>query len=177
MKPLACVLRLNFISPWSPKSKYYISTLSWEPIQNAWHWELLYFCDYRCKILYNSICKQGEFISLYSWIWNPDVQFACAACSIQCLSCMHKIFSSSAIPYRLGSITSRCSGKWAHTHPPKERLDACDFVCWFKPIMLPPADFCLAKIVAEIITSKQKVLPSLLPWSIAWRGDFDGAET
>ena len=34
MKPLACVLRLNFISSWSPKSKYYISTLSWEPIQN-----------------------------------------------------------------------------------------------------------------------------------------------
>ena len=101
MKPLACVLRLNFISPCSPKSKYYISTLSWEPIQNAWHWELLYFCDYRCKILYNSICKQGEFITVYSWIWNPDVQFACAACSVQCLSCMHKIFSSSAIPYRL----------------------------------------------------------------------------
>ena len=63
--------------------------------------EKLYFCDYRYKILYNSICKQGEFISVYSWIWNPDVQFACAACSIQCLSCMHKIFSSSAIPYRL----------------------------------------------------------------------------
>ena len=39
--------------------------------------------------------------------------------------------------------------------------------------MLPPADFRLAKIVAEIITSKQKVLP----WSIAWRSDFDGAET
>ena len=77
----------------------------------------------------------------------------------------------------LGSITSRCSGKCAHTHPRKERLDACDFLCWFKPIMLPPADFRLAKIVAEIITSKQKVLPSLLPWSIAWRGDFDGAET
>ena len=76
-----------------------------------------------------------------------------------------------------GSITSRCSGKWAHTHPPKERLDVCDFLCWFKLIMLPPADFRLAKIVAEIITSKQKVLPSLLPWSIAWRGDFDGAET
>ena len=63
--------------------------------------EKLYFCDYRCKILYNSICKQGEFISVYSWIWNPDVQFACAACSIQCLSCIHKIFTSSAIPYRL----------------------------------------------------------------------------
>ena len=63
--------------------------------------EKLYFCDHRCKILYDSICKQGEFISVYSWIWNPDVQFACAACSIQCLSCMHKIFSSSAIPYRL----------------------------------------------------------------------------
>ena len=82
----------------------------------------------------------------------------------------------------LGSITSRCSGKWAyscclgkwaHTHPPKERLDACDFLCWFKPIMLPPADFRLAKIVVEIITSKQKVLA----WSIAWRGDFDGEET
>ena len=39
--------------------------------------------------------------------------------------------------------------------------------------MLPPADFRLAKIVAEIITSKQKVLP----WSIAWQSDFDGAET
>ena len=76
----------------------------------------------------------------------------------------------------VGSITSRCSGKWAHTHSPKERLDACDFLCWFKPIMLPPADFRLAKIVAEIITSKQKVLP-VLPWSIAWRSDFDGAET
>ena len=37
------------------------------------------------------------------------------------------------------------------------------FLCWFKPIMLPPADFRLAKNVAEIITSKQKVLPSLLP--------------
>ena len=73
----------------------------------------------------------------------------------------------------LGSITSRCSGKWARTHPPKERLDACDFLCWFKPIMLPPADFRLAKIVAEIIKSKQKVLP----WSIAWRSDFDVPET
>ena len=30
--------------------------------------------------------------------------------------------------YLLGSITSRCSGKWAHTHPPKERLDACNLV-------------------------------------------------
>ena len=39
--------------------------------------------------------------------------------------------------------------------------------------MLPPADFRLAKIVAEIITSKQNVLP----WSIAWRSDFDGVET
>ena len=39
--------------------------------------------------------------------------------------------------------------------------------------MLPPADFPLAKIVAEIITSKQKVLR----WSIGWRSDFDGAET
>ena len=74
---------------------------------------------------------------------------------------------------KIGSITSRCSGKLARTHPPKERLDACDFLCWFKPIMLPPADFRLAKIVAEIITSKQKVLP----WSIAWGSDFDGAET
>ena len=73
----------------------------------------------------------------------------------------------------IGSITSRCSGKWARTHPPKERLDACDFLCWFKPIMLPPADFRLAKIVAEIIASKQKVRP----WSITWRSDFDGAET
>ena len=34
-------------------------------------------------------------------------------------------------------------------HPPKERLDVCDFFCWFKPIMLPPADIHLAKIVAE----------------------------
>ena len=42
--------------------------------------------------------------------------------------------------------------------------------------MLPPADFRLAKIVAEIITSKQKVLP-VLPRSIAWRSDFDDAET
>ena len=38
--------------------------------------------------------------------------------------------------------------------------------------MLPPADFRLAKIVAEIITSKQKVLP-VLPRSIAWRSDFE----
>ena len=73
----------------------------------------------------------------------------------------------------ISSITSRCSGKWARTHPPKARLNACDFLCLFKPIMLPPADFCLAKIVAEIITSKQK----FLPWSIAWGSDFDGAET
>ena len=29
----------------------------------------------------------------------------------------------------IGSITSRCSGKCARTHPPKERLDACDFLC------------------------------------------------
>ena len=101
MKPLACVLRLNCISPHSPKSKYTF-TLSWKPIQMH-DTEKLYFCDYRCKILYDSICKQGKFIIiiLYSWIWNPDVQFACAACSIRCLSCMHKIFSSSAIPYRL----------------------------------------------------------------------------
>ena len=34
-------------------------------------------------------------------------------------------------------------------HSPKERLDACDFLCWFKPIMLPLADFRLAKIVTE----------------------------
>ena len=60
-----------------------------------------------------------------------------------------------------------------HSSPLKERLDVFDFLCWFKPIMLPPADFRLAKIVAEIITSKQKVLP----WSIAWRSYFDGAET
>ena len=73
----------------------------------------------------------------------------------------------------IGSITSCCSGKWARPHPPKERLDACNFLCWLKPIMLPPADFRLAKIVAEIIKSKQKVLP----WSIAWRSDFDGPET
>ena len=77
------------------------------------------------------------------------------------------------MPLDVGSITSRCLGKWARTHPPKERLDACDFLCWFKPIMLPPADFRLAKIVAEIIKSKQKVLP----WSIAWRSDFDVPET
>ena len=32
--------------------------------------------------------------------------------------------------------------------PPKERLDACDFLCWFQPIMLTPADFRLARIVA-----------------------------
>ena len=71
-----------------------------------------------------------------------------------------KIFHAGSM---IGLITSRCSGKWARTHPPKERLDACDFLCWFKPIMLSPADFRLAKIVAEIITSiitsKQKVLP------------------
>ena len=73
----------------------------------------------------------------------------------------------------LGSISCRCSGKWAHTYPPKKWLDACDFLCWFKPLMLPPADFRLAKIVVEIITSKQKVLP----WFIAWWSDFDGAET
>ena len=73
----------------------------------------------------------------------------------------------------IGSTTSRCSGKWGRTHPPKERLNACYFLCWFKPIMLPPADSRLAKIVTEIITSKQKVLP----WSIAWGSDFDGAET
>ena len=30
-----------------------------------------------------------------------------------------------------------------------KRLDSCDFLCWFKPIMLPPADFRLAKIVTE----------------------------
>ena len=64
-------------------------------------------------------------------------------------------------------------GKWARTHPPKERLVSCDFLCWFKPIMLLPAEFRLAKIVAEIITTKQKVLP----WSIACRSDYDGAET
>ena len=73
----------------------------------------------------------------------------------------------------VGSITNRFSGKWAHTHPPKERPDACDFLCWFKPIMLPPADFRLAKIVAEIITTTQKVLP----WSITCRSDFDIPET
>ena len=100
MKPLACILRLNCISLRSPKSKYYIFTLSWKPIQNAWHWDTI-FLWLQMQILYNSICKQGEFISVYSWIWNPDVQFACAACCVQCLSCMHKIFSSSAIPYRL----------------------------------------------------------------------------
>ena len=59
----------------------------------------------------------------------------------------------------LGSITSHCSGKWARTHPPKERLDVCDFLFWFKPIMSPPVDFRLAKIVAEIITSKHKSPP------------------
>ena len=73
----------------------------------------------------------------------------------------------------IGSITNRCWGKWARTDPSKERLAACDFLFWFKPILLPPADFRLAKIVAEIITSKQKILP----WSIAWGSDFDGAET
>ena len=41
----------------------------------------------------------------------------------------------------IASISSRCSGKRARTHPPKERLDACYFLCWFKPILLPPADF------------------------------------
>ena len=38
--------------------------------------------------------------------------------------------------------------------------------------MLPPPDFRLAKIVAEIITSKQRVFPL----SITWRSDFDGLE-
>ena len=73
----------------------------------------------------------------------------------------------------VGSITNRFLGKWARTHPPKGRLDTCNFLCWFKPIMLPHADFRLAKIVAEIITTKQKVLP----WSITWRSDFDVLET
>ena len=82
---------------------------------------------------------------------------------------------STNLEYRTGDRLHyrRCSWKWARTQPPKELLDACNFLCWFKPIMLPPPDFRLAEIVAEIITSKQKVLP----WSIAWRSDFDGVET
>ena len=60
-------------------------------------------------------------------------------------------------------------GKMSPHSSPKERLDACDFLCWFKPIMSPPADFRLAKWLSQ----KQKVLP----WSISWRGDFDGPET
>ena len=109
------------------------------------------------------------------WLKNKIIE------SVYILSCntlLIHLYMKNVTDFRetvinVGSITSRCSGKWAHTHSPKERLDACDFLCWFKPIMLPPADFRLAKIVAEIITSKQKVLP----WSIAWRSDFDGAET
>ena len=51
--------------------------------------------------------------------------------------------------------------------PPKERLDAGDFLCW-----LNQSCDRLQIFVTEIITSKQKVLP----WSIAWRSDFDSAE-
>ena len=80
MKPLACVLRLNCISLHSPFLH------SAESLFKMHDNEKLHFCNYRCKILYDSICKQGEFISLYSCMWNPAVQFVCAACSIKHLS-------------------------------------------------------------------------------------------
>ena len=52
----------------------------------------------------------------------------------------------------LGSITSRCSGKINEPAltPPKERLDASDFYCWFQPIRLPPADFRLATLSQKL---------------------------
>ena len=79
---------------------------------------------FKKKILWNMLCLCAA--QLKSWLQTDLGRENSAGCYRQGLG-------------KIGSITSRCSGKLARTHPPKERLDACDFLCWLKPTMLPAA--------------------------------------
>ena len=162
----SCVVNLPSCVARRPLCHKVKSTLTWSSVAPFYH-DLRYFrhrtnehlARVTQRLFSINICSEKQILTKIFYYLRSDKN-----CSVT-VQLMYNFRSPpnkfptifwSLISSHLGSITSRCSGKWARTHPLKERLDACDFLCSFKPIMLPSADFRLAKIVAEIITSKQK---------------------
>ena len=65
-------------------------------------WNLLIGFSFKSPIFMDTVKKWSSFFLMgVKFVWDSNF------CSWRTI---------------LGSITSRCSGKWAHTHPPKESL-------------------------------------------------------